>query len=105
MLSDGVSIREHTQTKCTLLQSDFQILQEVGVHECVKSDVGELLKTSAKSLTNEEGSDRVKTVNKRETQQGQCHKLFRRCDFIIKGLGDPPGERGEARELSKTPPI
>lgn len=57
------------------------LAKEVGVCESVESDVGQLLKTSA--VIDKGGSGRIRTVTKRETQQGGVIGCFEECDFTI----------------------
>ena len=61
----------------------------------------ELLKTSAKSLTNEDLAGLEQSTIERNSTR-MISDAVSECDFTTKGLGEVPGERHEALELGKS---
>lgn len=103
MLPNVVSVGENSPNKMHMTAKQISNLaKEVGVDESVESDVSALLKTSEKSLTSEDLAELGQSTREKFSKDGVM--LFE-CDFIIKGLGEAPGERDEALELSKHHPF
>lgn len=68
----------------------------MGFHESVESDIGELLKTSAKSLINDLAELEQSMTEGEKLNKDDVMCYFKECDCTIKGLGDAPGKMDEA---------
>lgn len=76
----------------------------MGFHECVEIDVGELLKTSTKTLRNEDLAECMQSTTEGEKLSTDDAVCCGRVDFTTRGLGEVPGEMDEALSLRKTGP-